>query len=230
MSNKTKQTTTNPYAIERYRAAATQMDAMKYTPVTGAQINNYMNPFQSAVIDTTLARNAQSQRTALNEIGDQAIRAGAFGGSRHGVAEGIARGQWDLNNQQTAAQLASQNYAQALGVAQTENNAVQQYPLAIQQLLGQLAQGTSSTAVTQAPTDWAGIIKALGAAASGGAAVSDRRLKRDIVPIGERAGRKWYRFKYLWSDQVHEGVMAQENMDIAVEGPGGFLMVDYGAI
>ena len=62
-----------------------------------------------------------------------------------------------------------------------------------------------------------------------GATLSDRRLKRDVAPLGKRGGRNWYQFKYLWDDTVHEGVMAQENMDIAID-VGGFLAVDYGAI
>lgn len=61
-------------------------------------------------------------------------------------------------------------------------------------------------------------------------AFSDRRLKIEIQALGERTGRKWYRFKYLWSPEIHEGVMADENPDISTEGPCGYMMVDYGRI
>ncbi len=39
---------------------------------------------------------------------------------------------------------------------------------------------------------------------------SDRRLKRDIVKVGEDSYGNIYHFKYIWSDQVYEGRMADE--------------------
>ncbi len=135
--------TTNPYAIQVLQNAQATLPTA-YSPVTGSQINGFMNPYQSSVIDATLARNNQNQQMALNQIGDQAQAAGAFGGSRQGVAEGIAQGQFDLNNQQTIAGLNAQNYDQALQAATTQNAAENQYPLAVQGLLGSLASGAES--------------------------------------------------------------------------------------
>jgi hypothetical protein len=65
--------------------------------------------------------------------------------------------------------------------------------------------------------------------------ISDVRLKRDVVRVGEHPlGVGIYGFKYLWSDVEHVGVLAQEVAERApaavVEGPGGFLTVDYAAI
>jgi hypothetical protein len=61
---------------------------------------------------------------------------------------------------------------------------------------------------------------------------SDRRLKRDIELLSRRAdGVGIYRYRYLWSDHVYVGVMAQEVAAIypdAVErGADGYLRVDY---
>jgi hypothetical protein len=43
-----------------------------------------------------------------------------------------------------------------------------------------------------------------------------------------------YRYRYLWSEQVYVGVMAQEVARIdraaVVEGADGFLRVDYGRL
>lgn len=63
-------------------------------------------------------------------------------------------------------------------------------------------------------------------------ALSDRRLKTDITALGEMNGRKFYRFRYIWNPDDHYtiGVMADENPDIAVEGPHGYMMVDYGRL
>lgn len=64
---------------------------------------------------------------------------------------------------------------------------------------------------------------------------SDRRLKIDMVRIGTHdLGFGIYRFQYLWSEQEHIGVLAQEvaevRPDAVVRGPDGFLRVDYAAI
>jgi opacity protein-like surface antigen len=61
---------------------------------------------------------------------------------------------------------------------------------------------------------------------------SDTRLKRDIELLTRRAdGVGIYRYRYLWSDQVYVGVMAQEVAAIypdAVElGSDGYFRVDY---
>jgi hypothetical protein len=70
---------------------------------------------------------------------------------------------------------------------------------------------------------------------SDSAAESDVRLKRDVVRIGTHStGCGIYRFKYLWSDVVYVGTLAQDVLehapDAVVARPGGFLAVDYGAL
>ncbi len=64
---------------------------------------------------------------------------------------------------------------------------------------------------------------------------SDRRLKADIVQVGMlRAGIPLYRFRYLWSNEVHVGVMAQDVLPIVPEAvtsdAAGFMRVDYGRL
>jgi outer membrane immunogenic protein len=63
-------------------------------------------------------------------------------------------------------------------------------------------------------------------------AISDIRLKRDIMRIGQLDnGLTLYRYRYLWSDTVYVGVMAQEVAEKApnavVMGEDGYLRVDY---
>lgn len=65
--------------------------------------------------------------------------------------------------------------------------------------------------------------------------VSDARLKRDITLVGRRAdGLGIYAYRYLWSDTVYVGVMAQEvaliHPDAVVHGLDGYLRVDYGRL
>jgi hypothetical protein len=68
---------------------------------------------------------------------------------------------------------------------------------------------------------------------SGGPPVeSDIRLKRDITQVGEvDSGVGLYRYRYLWSDTIYVGVMAQEVAEVMPEavqrGAGGYMRVDY---
>lgn len=61
---------------------------------------------------------------------------------------------------------------------------------------------------------------------------SDARLKRDIELIDRSFnGYNLYRYRYLWSEQLYVGVMAQEILakqpEAVVEGNDGFLRVKY---
>ena len=105
-----------------------------------------------------------------------------------------------------------------------------------QALMGGLF-GMGSAAIT------GGMFGGAGAGAAAGARPpmhsgpgSDRRIKTDIEPMGQRNGHNWYRFRYVWEDPgtVHEGVMAQEVMetrpDAVSKHPIGFYVVDYAAL
>ncbi|HSW99312.1 MAG TPA: tail fiber domain-containing protein, partial [Candidatus Saccharimonadales bacterium] len=60
---------------------------------------------------------------------------------------------------------------------------------------------------------------------------SDRRVKRNIAPVGMAGSIQLYRFQYLWSDQVYIGVMAQDLLEshpeAVVTGADGFYRVNY---
>ena len=61
---------------------------------------------------------------------------------------------------------------------------------------------------------------------------SDIRLKRDVFQVSQLDnGIKLYRYRYLLSDQVYVGVMAQEVAEIApdavLQGEDGYLRVNY---
>jgi polysaccharide export outer membrane protein len=65
-----------------------------------------------------------------------------------------------------------------------------------------------------------------------GALASDVRLKRDIRPLYVRDdGIGVYRYRYIWSDALYVGVLAQEvqevRPDAVVRGADGYLRVDY---
>jgi len=64
--------------------------------------------------------------------------------------------------------------------------------------------------------------------------LSDRRAKRDVVHVATREdGLKLYSFRYLWSDEPHVGVMAQDLLNDPVKRDAvslhesGYYQVDY---
>lgn len=119
-----------------------------YTPVSGQQIQSQMNPYQQQVIDGLLANAGQGQRMALNLVGDRADAAHAFGGSRQGVAQGVALGQFnrDLNSQ--IGGLLYGGYQDAANRAQDENRYGYAYPLARQGLLNSTLAGITPNTTT----------------------------------------------------------------------------------
>ena len=71
-----------------------------------------------------------------------------------------------------------------------------------------------------------------GGGGSGGGGWSDRRLKRDIVRVGESAcGLPLYRFQYIWGGPEYVGVMAQDLIALRPEAlildDSGYFRVDY---
>ena len=97
-------------------------------------LDPYMNPFTQSVVDTTLGdlerqRQIQQQGTAA-----QAARAGAFGGSRQGVAESLTNEAFARQAAQTAAGLRQAGFTQAQQQAQQD--------LARQMQASQLNQAT----------------------------------------------------------------------------------------
>jgi len=75
--------TTNPYQA----AAQAQQGAMQTYADPSAAAANLMNPYENQVVQQTLRDVGQQALSAQNTLGAQAQAAGAFGGSRHGIAE-----------------------------------------------------------------------------------------------------------------------------------------------
>jgi hypothetical protein len=97
-------------------------------PVGAQQINQYLNPYQSYVTDE-IGRQGQMMQ---NQLGAQAIGAGAFGGGREGVQQAELQGRI-LSSMGQANQ---QGFNTALSAAQNQ----QQIGLQAGQQLGQMGQ------------------------------------------------------------------------------------------
>lgn len=100
--------------------------AMGYNPqqvsagTAAGGINTYMNPYTQQVIDTSMADLERQRQTQMNALGSQATAAGAFGGSRQGVAESLTNTGFAQQGGQLASQLRQQGFNTALGASQQD--------------------------------------------------------------------------------------------------------------
>jgi hypothetical protein len=87
--------------------------------LTGPQaFQQFMSPFQQQVIDTTLQDFDRQAAIGRQNIRDQAVTAGAFGGGREGVALGEFETGNLRNRANLLAQLQQQGFTQAQNLAQ----------------------------------------------------------------------------------------------------------------
>lgn len=93
--------------------------AAGYSPQQFQQdVSGFMSPFQTNVIDATMARLAQSRAERDAATRAQLASSRAFGNERRGVYEAQLASEQDLNTAQTLANLYNQGYTQAAGFAQ----------------------------------------------------------------------------------------------------------------
>lgn len=101
-----------------YNAALMQAGQLSNT-----DLGAYMNPYESSVIGGLQSDALRAQQMSSNQLGAQAQAAKAFGGSRHGVAEGamLAENQRNLNNQVGQLRQAGYQNAQQMALADIAN-------------------------------------------------------------------------------------------------------------
>jgi len=80
---------------------------------TSSQMQQYMSPYQSQVIDTTLSEFDRQKAIQEKSIADQAIASGAFGGGREGVQRAEFASQSGRDRAALQAQLLQQGFGQA---------------------------------------------------------------------------------------------------------------------
>ena len=83
-------------------------------------IGTYMNPYTQQVIDTSMGDLERQRQMQMNQLGAQASAAGAFGGSRQGVAESLTNEAFARQGGQLAAGLRQQGFQTALGASQQD--------------------------------------------------------------------------------------------------------------
>jgi hypothetical protein len=94
--------------------------AVNPTELGADEINRYMSPFLGTVLQGTAGLlNQQNQQQQAGQMGN-AIRSGAFGGDRGGIAAANLNQQQNLANAQIFSGLLNQGYGQALNTAQQQ--------------------------------------------------------------------------------------------------------------
>jgi hypothetical protein len=94
-------------------AAGYQPNQVTPQTLAGTNLQPYMSPYTQSVINSTLP--IMQQQLGLSQAQQQAnaVGAGAYGGSRQGVQQGVTQAQGALNMANMAAQLNQANFGQA---------------------------------------------------------------------------------------------------------------------
>ena len=110
---------------------------------TAANIQRFMDPYQQSVTQEAIKEIDRQAAMAQNKLAGDAVRAGAFGGSRFGIAQSeLARSAQDLRSRRIFEDM-SRNFQQAQQAAQTAN----QQRTQAAQVFGQL--GTQASRIGQ---------------------------------------------------------------------------------
>jgi hypothetical protein len=83
-------------------------------------VSQFMSPYQSQVIDTTLQEFDRQKQMQQQQISDAAVAAGAFGGGREGVAQAEYAAQTGRDRAALQAQLLAQGFGQAQAARQQD--------------------------------------------------------------------------------------------------------------
>jgi len=118
----------------------------------------FMSPYQQEVIDTTLAEFDKQRQMAQQQIGANAVQAGAFGGAREGIQQAEYGAQTLQDRSALQAQLLQQGFGQAQQAAgqafqQQQGLASLQPQLLGQQIGAMSALGQQQQAQQQAVLD-----------------------------------------------------------------------------
>jgi hypothetical protein len=124
----------------------------------GPNIGQFMNPYTSMVTGQAMQDLNRQRQMAINDIGASASRAGAFGGSRQGVAEALTNTGFAQQGANLFGNLQQQGFNTALGAAQNQqgiqsNLAGQGFGFAQSIADRQAQQGAQQQALNQALID-----------------------------------------------------------------------------
>ena len=130
-----------------YQQGEEQLVNLGLKPFTGADIQQFMNPYEEQVIQGTLGDIEQSRQMAALQNANAATAAKAFGGSRYGVQQSLTDQAALQQAAKTAAQMRQAGYGQAAQLAQSARN------LGLQGAQAVMGAGTARQQLEQARLD-----------------------------------------------------------------------------
>tara|TARA_R110000824_G_scaffold37953_1_gene116385 strand:+ start:1757 stop:2740 length:984 start_codon:yes stop_codon:yes gene_type:complete len=139
-------------AQQQAGAAGSTLGGVSLGAPTAAQTQSFMSPYQSQVMEASLAEFDRNKAIQEQGLRDQAVASGAFGGGREGVAMAEYDKSSDMNRAQLQASLLNQGFNQAMGARQQD--IANRFGLGqAQQGLGGFQAGLGSQLQTQQGTD-----------------------------------------------------------------------------
>ena len=143
-----------PIATPMQRASSANMQAFNTYSNPAAAAANMMNPYQQQVVDATLRDVGNAAQMGLNQIGAQAQGAGAYGGSRQGIAEAEALKGFNQQALDQVSRLNQQGYQQSMNNAFNaasglQNVGNQAFNMGNQLQQNQMAQGAMQQQLMQ---------------------------------------------------------------------------------
>ena len=205
-------------------------------PMTGQQLTDYMSPYQSQVIQTTLAEFDKQAAMRQQGISDAAVAMGGFGGGREGVMQSEYMAQSDRDRAMLEAQLQQQGFSQAQAARQADlasrlgiGGAQQQYGAGLAGLAGQRAGlAGQQGALAQAQLGLGGAQQALAGAqlGAGQAYLAPGQMMAGIA--GQQAGTAGQRAA-LAQAQLGAGQAGQQMLgrDVGLAGQVGAMDQAY---
>ena len=166
-----------------------QIEAVGYTPaqIAGTNLQPYTNPYETQVVEQSLADLERARQMQQNIGGAQATRARAFGGSRQGIAEAETNRAFAEQAARTASGLRQQGYQGAMGMAgqdiAAQNRAAQ---FAAQQAASAQAQNLAAQQSAMGTRlGAAGQLAGLGQQAFGtGQAIQQQQMQQGLMQQG----------------------------------------------
>ena len=107
-------------AQQQAGAAGSTLGGVSLGAPTAAQTQSFMSPYQSQVMEASLAEFDRNKAVQEQGLRDQAVASGAFGGGREGVAMAEYDKSSDMNRAQLQASLLNQGFNQAMGARQQD--------------------------------------------------------------------------------------------------------------
>ena len=137
-------------ALSGNLASAQKLSQTGYSPLTGGQITGLLSPYLSSAVGSTAAAIENQREQEIAQNGLSAAASGDYNSTGRNVENALTNQLSGQTLASTVSQMENQGFQQAETTAQSQNQAQNNFPLALQALLNsatqtQAAAGGSTT-------------------------------------------------------------------------------------